>query len=89
MQSIQNLYAYTRQGDGISRGLVAPAGVRVRSCLYSGYSVPPYYDSLIAKLVVYGDDRAHCLARLKRAIEEFIVEPIPTTLALHARLMVS
>lgn len=62
-------------------------GVRVESCLYSGYSVPPYYDSLIAKLVVYGDDRAHCLARLKRAIEEFVVEPIPTTLALHARLV--
>ena len=64
-------------------------GIRVDSCLYSGYSVPPYYDSLIAKLVVYGDDRAHCLARLKRAIEEFIVEPIPTTLALHARLVES
>ena len=64
-------------------------GIRVESCLYSGYSVPPYYDSLIAKLVVYGDDRAHCLARLKRAIEEFIVEPIPTTLALHARLVES
>ena len=62
-------------------------GIRVESCLYSGYSVPPYYDSLIAKLVVYGDDRAHCLARLKRAIQEFIVEPIPTTLALHARLL--
>ncbi len=62
-------------------------GIRVESCLYSGYSVPPYYDSLIAKLVVHGDDRAHCLARLKRALEEFIVEPIPTTLALHARLV--
>ncbi len=62
-------------------------GIRVESCLYSGYSVPPYYDSLIAKLVVHGDDRAHCLARLKRAIQEFIVEPIPTTLALHARLL--
>jgi acetyl-CoA carboxylase biotin carboxylase subunit len=62
-------------------------GVRVESCLYSGYSVPPYYDSLIAKLVVYGDDRDHCLARLRRAIEEFVVEPIPTTLALHARLV--
>jgi len=62
-------------------------GVRVDSCLYSGYSVPPYYDSLIAKLIVYGDDRAHCLARLKRALQEFIVEPIPTTLALHQRLV--
>ena len=62
-------------------------GVRVESCLYAGYSVPPYYDSLIAKLVVYGDDRPHCLARLKRALQEFVVEPIPTTLALHSRLV--
>ena len=62
-------------------------GIRVDSCLYSGYSVPPHYDSLIAKLIVYGDDRAHCLARLKRALAEFIVEPIPTTLELHERLV--
>ena len=62
-------------------------GVRVESCLYSGYSVPPHYDSLIAKLIIHGDDRAHCLARLRRALEEFIVEPIPTTLALHKRLV--
>src|SRR5210317_146666 len=62
-------------------------GVRVDSCLYSGYSVPPYYDSLIAKLIIHGDDRDHCLARLRRALQEFIVEPIPTTLTLHKRLV--
>ena len=62
-------------------------GVRVESCLYSGYSVPPYYDSLIAKLVIHGDDRDHCLARLRRALQEFIVEPIPTTLTLHKLLV--
>jgi len=62
-------------------------GVRIDSCLYSGYSVPPYYDSLIAKVVVHGDNRAHCLARLKRALQEFVVEPIPTTLTLHQRLV--
>ena len=62
-------------------------GVRIESCLYSGYSVPPHYDSLIAKLIVFGDDREHCLARLKRALEEFVVEPIPTTLALHQKLV--
>ncbi|MEK9850760.1 MAG: acetyl-CoA carboxylase biotin carboxylase subunit, partial [Candidatus Puniceispirillum sp.] len=57
------------------------------SCLYSGYAVPPYYDSLVAKLIVHGDDRDHCLARLRRALEEFIVEPIPTTLTLHKQLV--
>ena len=62
-------------------------GVRIESCLYSGYTVPPYYDSLIAKLIVHGDDREHCLARLKRALEEFVVEPIPTTLTLHQGLV--
>jgi acetyl-CoA carboxylase biotin carboxylase subunit len=62
-------------------------GVRIESCLYSGYAVPPYYDSLIAKLIVHGDDREHCLARLKRALQEFVVEPIPTTLALHQKLV--
>jgi len=62
-------------------------GVRIESCLYSGYTVPPYYDSLIAKLIVHADDREHCLARLKRALEEFVVEPIPTTLTLHQRLV--
>jgi acetyl-CoA carboxylase biotin carboxylase subunit len=55
--------------------------------LYSGYSVPPYYDSLIAKLIIHGDNRDHCLARLRRALQEFIVEPIPTTLTLHKRLV--
>jgi len=62
-------------------------GVRVDSVLYAGYSVPPYYDSLIAKLIVHGDNREHCLARLRRALQEFVIEPIPTTLPLHVRLV--
>ena len=62
-------------------------GIRVDSCLYSGYAVPPFYDSLIAKLIVYGDDRDQCLSRLRRALQEFVVEPISTTLGLHERLV--
>ena len=62
-------------------------GVRVDSFLYSGYLIPPYYDSLVAKLVVYGDDREHCLARLRRALDECIIEPMPTSLDLHRRLV--
>ncbi|MGC6517211.1 MAG: acetyl-CoA carboxylase biotin carboxylase subunit [Candidatus Puniceispirillaceae bacterium] len=62
-------------------------GVRIESILYSGYSVPPYYDSMIAKLIVYGRDRDHCLTRLKMALDEFVIEPIPTTLDLHRRLI--
>ncbi|MBL4739589.1 MAG: acetyl-CoA carboxylase biotin carboxylase subunit [Sneathiella sp.] len=62
-------------------------GVRVDSGLYSGYSVPPYYDSLIAKLIVHGANRKECLMRLNRALEEFVVSGIKTTLPLHQRLM--
>ena len=62
-------------------------GVRVDSALYSGYSVPPYYDSLIAKLIVHGTNREECLARLNRALEEFVIGGIKTTLPLHQRLL--
>ena len=62
-------------------------GVRMDSFLYSGYAIPPYYDSLVAKLIVYGDDREHCLARLRRALQECIIEPMPTSLDLHRRLV--
>ena len=62
-------------------------GVRMDSFLYSGYAIPPYYDSLVAKLIVYGDNREHCLARLRRALQECIIEPMPTSLDLHRRLV--
>jgi acetyl-CoA carboxylase biotin carboxylase subunit len=61
-------------------------GIRVDSGLYQGYDVPPYYDSLVAKLVVYGGDRAECLARLRRALEEYAIGGIETTIPLHQRL---
>src|SRR5882724_9408675 len=62
-------------------------GVRVDSALYAGYTVPPYYDSLIAKLVVHGTSRNECLMRLRRALEEFVVGGIDTNIALHRRLI--
>ena len=58
-------------------------GVRVESGLYSGYRVPPYYDSLIAKLVVHGRTRNECLMRLRRALAEYVIEGIETTIPLH------
>ena len=61
-------------------------GVRVDSALYSGYVVPPHYDSLVAKLIVHGPDRPTALARLRRALEEFAVAGIKTTLPLHQRI---
>ncbi len=61
-------------------------GVRVDSALYAGYSVPPNYDSLVAKLVVHGSSRNECLLRLRRAIEEYVIEGIETTLPLLERI---
>jgi len=62
-------------------------GVRVDSALYSGYPVPPHYDSLVAKLIVHGSNRDECLMRLRRALEEFVIGGIETTIALHTRLV--
>jgi acetyl-CoA carboxylase biotin carboxylase subunit len=63
-------------------------GVRVDSGLYSGYRVPSNYDSLIAKLVVHGQTRNECLMRLRRALEEFVIEGVSTTIPLHQKLIV-
>ena len=62
-------------------------GVRVDSHIYSGYQVPPYYDSLIAKLIVHADNRADSLTRMQSALREFIITGIKTTLPLHAELI--
>ena len=62
-------------------------GVRVDSGVYSGYSIPPYYDSLIAKLIVHGNNREHCILRLKQAIQEMVIEPISSTLELHKEII--
>lgn len=62
-------------------------GVRVDSALYSGYVVPPHYDSLVAKLVVHGATRAEAIARLQRALKEMVVSGIRTTLPLHQRIV--
>ena len=62
-------------------------GVRVDSALYAGYSVPPHYDSLVAKLIAHGTTRAEAIARMRRALKEMVVEGIRTTLPLHIRIM--
>ncbi len=62
-------------------------GVRVDSALYAGYMVPPFYDSMVAKLIVHAPDRAQAIARMRRALAEFAVVGIKTTLPLHQRIM--
>lgn len=66
-------------------GYHAPGGlgVRVDSHVYPGYSIPPYYDSLISKLIVFAETRKDCIARLHRALDEYVVEGISTNIPLH------
>ena len=62
-------------------------GIRIESCVYSGYVVPPYYDSLIAKLIVHASNREQCIIRLRQALKEIIIEPISTTIDLHKEIL--
>ena len=62
-------------------------GVRVDSGLYTGYVMPPFYDSMIAKLIVSGPTRNECLMRLRRSLEEFVIGGIDTTIPLHRRII--
>ena len=62
-------------------------GVRVDSGLYAGYAIPPHYDSMISKLIVHGRNRTECMMRLRRALGEYVIGGIRTTLPLHRRLL--
>jgi acetyl-CoA carboxylase biotin carboxylase subunit len=62
-------------------------GVRVDSAVYQGYAIPPFYDSLVGKLIVHGKTRTECLMRLRRALDEFVVDGIETTLPLFRALV--
>ncbi len=62
-------------------------GIRVDTHAYAGYIIPPYYDSLIAKLVAFGEDREEALRRMDRALEEFVVEGVHTTISLHRKMI--
>ena len=66
-----------------------PGGLNVRcdSAIYAGYTIPPYYDSMVAKLIVSGYTREGCLLRLRRSLEEFVVSGITTTIPLHQTLV--
>jgi len=62
-------------------------GIRVDSALYSGYRIPPYYDSLIGKLIVFGKTRTECLMRLRRSLSEFVIDGVETTIPLFQKLL--
>jgi acetyl-CoA carboxylase biotin carboxylase subunit len=62
-------------------------GIRVDTHVYSGYVIPPYYDSMIAKLLAYGNTREEAIARMRRALEEFVIEGVATTIPFHSAMM--
>lgn len=62
-------------------------GIRVDSAVYPGYTIPPYYDSMVAKLIVHGKTREEALARMKRALSEFVIEGVHTTIPFHLQLL--
>ena len=62
-------------------------GTRVDSCVFQGCKVPPYYDSLVAKLICHGKDRASAISRLKRSLDEFIIEGVSSTIDLHKKIL--
>jgi acetyl-CoA carboxylase biotin carboxylase subunit len=78
-----------RPSPGTITNLHLPGGlgIRVDTSIYTGYTIPPYYDSMIAKLIARGQTREEAIVRMKRALGEFIVEGIKTTIPFHYRLM--
>jgi acetyl-CoA carboxylase biotin carboxylase subunit len=62
-------------------------GIRVDTHVYSGYLIPPYYDSMLAKLITFGENRMEAIARMKRALSEFVIEGVKTTIPFHQRLI--
>ncbi|HAR20667.1 MAG TPA: acetyl-CoA carboxylase biotin carboxylase subunit, partial [Cytophagales bacterium] len=62
-------------------------GIRVDSHVYNGYTIPPNYDSMIAKLIVTAESRDEVLSRMKRALQEFVIEGVKTTIPFHLKLM--
>lgn len=78
-----------RPSPGPVKSYLIPGGpgVRVDSSVYPGYAIPPFYDSMVAKLIVWGEDRPEAIARMKRALKEFAIEGIPTTIPFHLKVL--
>ena len=85
----ENAYKNFMPSAGTVKGYLAPGGygVRVDSAVYPGYTIPPFYDSMVAKLIVHADTREEAIAKMKRALGEFVVEGVHTTIPFHLALM--
>lgn len=78
-----------RPNPGTISKLIVPGGmgIRIETAVFQGYSIPPFYDSMIAKLIVHGRDRTEAIARMKRALSEYVIEGVKTTIPFHQKVM--
>ena len=85
----EDIYKDFRPSPGKITSFHSPKGygVRVDTHVYAGYTIPPYYDSMIAKLICRASTREECIAKMQRALDEFITEGIKTTVPFHQKLM--
>lgn len=85
----ENPYKNFVPSPGKIDNYIAPGGIGVRidSAAYSGYAIPPFYDSMIAKVIVWGRDRSEAIERMKRALDEFVIDGVDTTIDFHKKLM--
>ena len=74
---------------GIITSYIAPGGIGIRidSAVYSGYSISPFYDSMVSKVIAWGRNREEAIERMKRALNEFVIEGVKTTIPFHTKLM--
>ncbi len=87
----EDVFHNFRPSPGLIQSFHSPKGhgVRVDTHVYAGYSVPPYYDSMIAKLICRAQTREECISKMQRALDEFVIEGIKTTVPFHQRLMMN
>ena len=73
-------------GKILTHNVPGGPGIRVDTHIYSEYVIPPYYDSLIAKLIAFGGNRSETIARMRRALEEYVIEGVKTTIPVHRHI---
>lgn len=85
----ENPWQNFRPSPGVIHTYLPPGGigVRVDSAVFPGYTIPPYYDSMVAKVITWGRDRAEAIARMRRALEEFVIEGVDTTIPFHLEVL--
>ncbi|MCH3963519.1 MAG: acetyl-CoA carboxylase biotin carboxylase subunit [Clostridium sp.] len=85
----ENPYKNFIPSPGKINNYIAPGGIGIRidSSVYSGYTIPPFYDSMISKVIAWGRDRNEAIARMRRALDEFVIEGVDTTIDFHKKLM--